>query len=146
MPALVLLPYQPYEVLPEVMASADVLVAILEPDAGVFSVPSKVLSYHCAGRPILAAIPAVNLAARIIERNGSGLVVEPSDENGFVARAWELVRQPAARREMGARALCYAEATFDIATIGTVSRSCSPAGLPPRRRPKSSSTNTMRNR
>jgi glycosyltransferase involved in cell wall biosynthesis len=118
-PALVLLPYQPYDVLPEVMASADVLVAILEPDAGVFSVPSKVLSYHCAGRPILAAIPAVNLAARIIERTGSGVVVEPSDGQGFVARAWELIEQPATRRKMGMRARCYAEETFDIAAIGT---------------------------
>ncbi len=45
--------FQPFEMLPVVLGSADVLVAILEPDAGVFSVPSKVLSYFCAGRPVL---------------------------------------------------------------------------------------------
>ena len=49
--------FQPFEVLPDVLGSADVLVAILEPDAGVFSVPSKVLSYFCAGRPVLLAVP-----------------------------------------------------------------------------------------
>ena len=36
--------FQPFEALPDVLGSADVLVAILEADAGVFSVPSKVLS------------------------------------------------------------------------------------------------------
>src|SRR5580700_1879611 len=35
---LMLLDFQPYQDLPEVLASADVLVAILEPDASRFSV------------------------------------------------------------------------------------------------------------
>ena len=97
-----LLPFQPYEVLPEVLASADVLLAILEPEAGVFSVPSKVLSYHCAGRPILAAIPAENLAARIIERarqrrrRGSR-----RDEQAFVAAARRLLDEPERRAAHG---------------------------------------------
>ncbi len=56
--ALRLLPYQPYDRLPEVLASADVLIAVLEPDAGVFSVPSKVLTYHCAARPLLVSVAA----------------------------------------------------------------------------------------
>jgi len=117
-PALVLLPFQPYEVLPEVLASAAVLIAILEPEAGVFSVPSKVLSYHCAGRPILAAIPAENLAARIISQCGSGVVVDPKDRDAFVRAAMELVDDPDRRRAMGERARAYAEATFDITAIG----------------------------
>lgn len=37
-----LLPLQPAGRPPEVLASADVLVALLDADAGVFSVPSKV--------------------------------------------------------------------------------------------------------
>ena len=49
--------FQPFEALPDVLGSGDVLVAILEADAGVFSVPSKVLSYLCAGRPVLLAVP-----------------------------------------------------------------------------------------
>ena len=53
-----LLPYQPFGRLSEVLASADVLVALLESDAGAYSVPSKVLTYLAAGRPILGAIPA----------------------------------------------------------------------------------------
>ena len=71
-PGLRLLPYQPYERLPEVLASADVLVALLEPDAGSFSVPSKVLTYLCAGRPLLVSVSRDNLAARVVERSGGG--------------------------------------------------------------------------
>ncbi|MGH9286564.1 MAG: glycosyltransferase family 4 protein, partial [Acidimicrobiales bacterium] len=63
---VVLVDYQPYDRLAEVLGAADVLVCILNQEAGAFSVPSKVLTYHCAGRPLLAAIPAANLAARVV--------------------------------------------------------------------------------
>jgi colanic acid biosynthesis glycosyl transferase WcaI len=115
---LVLLPFQPYEELSSVLASADVLVAILEPEAGVFSVPSKVLTYHCAGRPILGSIPPENLAARIIEREGSGAVTDPGDVDAFVAAADRMLSDAQVRTEMGARARNYAEKTFDIHRIG----------------------------
>lgn len=41
---LILLGYQPFDRLPEVLASGDVLTGVLEEDAGIFSVPSKVLT------------------------------------------------------------------------------------------------------
>lgn len=112
-----MLPYQPYESLPDVFASADILLAILEADAGVFSVPSKVLSYLCAGRPLLAAIPAENLAARLIRRTGAGLVVDPMDTEGFLAGARRLLVDDSLRAESADRARRYAEATFDIHRI-----------------------------
>jgi colanic acid biosynthesis glycosyl transferase WcaI len=115
---LVLLGVQPYDRLPEVLATGDVLVAVLEPDAGVFSVPSKVLSYLCAGRPLLASVPTANLAARIIGRSRSGIVVEPHDIDGFVAAAARLLDSPSLRAGFGLRARRYAEATFDIRRIG----------------------------
>ena len=45
---LLLMDFQPYHEMPQVLASADVLVATLEPTAGEFAVPSKILSYLCA--------------------------------------------------------------------------------------------------
>jgi glycosyltransferase involved in cell wall biosynthesis len=109
--------FQPFEVLPEVLGAADVLVAILEPDAGVFSVPSKVLSYLCAGRPVLLAVPTENLAARIVVECGAGLVVEPTDMDGFCRAAQQLVESPELRAGCGASARSYAEAHFDINRI-----------------------------
>jgi glycosyltransferase involved in cell wall biosynthesis len=113
-----ILPFQPFEALPDVLGSSDVLVALLEPDAGAFSVPSKVLSYHCAGRPVLAAVPGANLAARIVQRAGSGVVVEPGDSQALADEGLALVRDPARRTRMGEAARTYAEATFGIGRIG----------------------------
>jgi colanic acid biosynthesis glycosyl transferase WcaI len=112
-----LLPYQPYKRLPEVLASADVLVAVLEPDAGAFSVPSKVLTYLCAGRPVLGALPADNLAARVVAQSGGGIVVPPRDSRALVAAAAELLADSGRRAELGRAARSYAEATFDLAAI-----------------------------
>jgi colanic acid biosynthesis glycosyl transferase WcaI len=116
-PNMLILPFQPFERLGEVLASADILVAILEPDAGVFSVPSKVLTYLCAGRPLLVAIPPENLAARLVLREGAGLAAAPGDRAAFLAAAATLAADPAGRAAMGAKALDYAAKTFDIAAI-----------------------------
>ncbi|MBI3506776.1 MAG: glycosyltransferase [Proteobacteria bacterium] len=111
------LPFQPFARMGEVLASADILVAVLEPDAGIFSVPSKVLTYLCAGRPLLLAVPPANLAARIVTRAGAGLAADPGDRAGFLAAAARLAGDPTLGAAMGAKALDYAAKTFDIAAI-----------------------------
>jgi glycosyltransferase involved in cell wall biosynthesis len=110
--------FQPFEWLPDVLGSADVLVAILEPDAGVFSVPSKVLSYLCAARPLLLAVPKENLAAKIVAGIPAGLVVEPDDVTGFCAAARQLIDSPSLRDQYAQAARQYAESHFDIKKIG----------------------------
>jgi len=114
---LIIMGYQPFEDVPSVMGAADVLIAVLEPDAGVFSVPSKVLSYLTAARPLLLAVPQENLASKIVKNSGAGVVVAPSDAAEFVAQAYRLVGQPELRKEMGIRARRYAEEHFDISSI-----------------------------
>jgi glycosyltransferase involved in cell wall biosynthesis len=110
---LISLDFQPYARLPEVFATADVLVALLERDAGVFSVPSKVLTYLCAGRAVLAAIPSENLAARVVSRGGCGIVVDPGSVAAFVNAAAILLDDDAARTALGSAARRYAEKAFD---------------------------------
>ena len=115
LPNLLILPYQPFQELPFVLASGDVLVGILEEEAGLFSVPSKTLSYLCAGRPLLLAMPLENLAARITRGNRAGLTVAPGDLDGFLAAADTLLSSETLRSELSANARAYAEATFPIA-------------------------------
>jgi glycosyltransferase involved in cell wall biosynthesis len=116
-PALRIFPYQPYDRLPEVLASADVLVAVLETEAGAFSVPSKILTYLCMARPLLASFPSDNLAARVVERSGGGVVVSPGGTQALLAAAETLLDNESRRAELGARARAYAEATFDAGAI-----------------------------
>ena len=112
-----LLPFQPFESLPDMFATADVLLVLLEPDAGVYSVPSKVLSYTCAGRSILGSMPPENLASRNITSMGIGLVAGPGDSDAFVAHARTLADDALLRRSMGDKARDYAERAFDIDSI-----------------------------
>lgn len=112
-----LLPLQPVERLGEVLATADVALAVIEPDAGTFSVPSKVQSYLCAGRPMLLAVPADNLAARVVADVGAGLVVAPGDRAGFAAAGLRLMSDAGLRRDMAARGRAYAEATYDVEKV-----------------------------
>lgn len=114
---LIVNPFQPYEVMPDVLGSATVLVSVLEPDAGIYSVPSKVLTYHCAGRPLLLAVPRENLAARIVLEEGSGLVVDPRDEAAFISAARRLYEDHEQRVAMSRRARGYAERCFNIESI-----------------------------
>jgi colanic acid biosynthesis glycosyl transferase WcaI len=110
-------PLQPMEVFPEVLGSADVLIALLEKDAGRFCVPSKVLSYLCAGRPILLAAPEQNLSASVLADAGAGRVVPAGDSAAFVAAAKQLLADAGERAAAGARARDYAERSFDIRAV-----------------------------
>ena len=114
---LVLLDYQPAEVLGQVLAAADVLVAVLEADAGTFSVPSKVLSYLCAGRPVVASIPRQNLAAEVLEESDAGICLEPGDRNGFVAAVTSLLDDVDERARLGSNGRRWAERHFDRTAI-----------------------------
>jgi len=111
---LIILPFQPFENLPNVLASADVLLAILEHSAGAFAVPSKVLTYLCAQSPLLLAVPLENLAARIVNNNAAGIVVSPSDRKNFLKAATKLATDEKLRTSLAANGYAYAQKTFDI--------------------------------
>ena len=68
------LPFQPFEDMPSMLGAADILIGVLEKEAGIFSVPSKVLTYLTSGKPIVLAVPKVNLASKIISQNNAGIL------------------------------------------------------------------------
>lgn len=112
---LELLPFQPYERLSEVLGSGDILVVLLEQDAGAFSVPSKTLSYLCAGRPVLGLMPAENLAARLVSDAG-GCVLPGEAASLPAAEGWvrELLSDPGRREAIGRRSRALAEQEFAL--------------------------------
>src|SRR5690242_20509402 len=112
---LTLLPFQPYERLPEVLGSGDELVVVLEHGAGAFSVPSKTLSYLCAGRPVLGLMPGENLAAHLIAR-AHGEVVSPCEKSLQAAAEWVcgVLADQAQATAIGERSRALAEAEFAL--------------------------------
>ncbi|KDF00736.1 hypothetical protein Y900_017790 [Mycolicibacterium aromaticivorans JS19b1 = JCM 16368] len=110
--------FQPADCLPDLLGAGDVLVAILEPEASKFSIPSKVLSYLAAGRPILGLMPADNPAAEDITAAG-GLVSPPTPDGIQRAVEWmvSICGDAAMRAELGSRSRRLAEQRFDIKAI-----------------------------
>lgn len=114
---LILLDFQPYEQLSNILATADVLIAVLEPEAGSFSVPSKVLTYFCAQRPLLTSMPLANAAARMVSKNNAGFVSAPGDISSLLSCAERLRSNDTLRRTMASNARQYAMEHFDIDVI-----------------------------
>ncbi len=140
---LLLLPFQPMARLADMLGAGDVLIALIEPAAATFSVPSKVLSYLCAARPLLLAIPSDNLAARMVAEAEAGLLVDPGDAQAFIDAARRLRKDARLRTRCGEKARAHAEAHFDIARVAdrfeaafrsaglAIDRPCAtPPGLP----------------
>jgi len=114
---LTVLPFQDYRDLPQVLGSAAVLIAPLDASAGKFCVPSKILSYFCAGRPTVIAISRENPAASMIERAQAGLVVQPGNSAEFIAAVTRLIDNQELRNQAGQSARAYAERTFSLDNV-----------------------------
>jgi colanic acid biosynthesis glycosyl transferase WcaI len=114
---LLVLPFQPYGRLADVLGSADVLLAVLDERAGELSVPSKVLTYLCAGRPIVAAIPGRNRAAQTIREAEAGVVTSQEDVETIASHILRLLTDTEASARLGSNARAYAEDRFRISAI-----------------------------
>lgn len=110
-------PWVGFADLPLMLSGADMFVAVIEPEAGVYSVPSKVLTYLAIGRPILASVPLENLAARLITGNDAGYAAPPGEDAALIARARELAADPQLRKRLGDNGRAYAARAFDVGAI-----------------------------
>jgi len=91
------LPFQPYDDLPALLASADVLLVPLDSRKSELSVPSKLYNFMAAGRPILGlAAPGCEVAAVLRERD-CGLSAPP-ESPGEIAEAVRALRRSPERR------------------------------------------------
>lgn len=129
------LPFQPYEAYGDILASADVLLGLVDAKAGVLFVPSKVTSYLCAGRPVVLSAPWQNLAAQSVRDSGGGRVVPPDDNAAMGDAVLAYLDDEPLRRQTGQQARAYAERTYDISSIADrFERLCERLTTGPRRR------------
>ena len=113
-PDVRILGFQPAADLSDVLASADVVLALLEKDAAMFSVPSKVLSYLAAGRAIAGLMPADNPAAADIAA-AAGCTAGPDQDGAREAADWIAETARAGRFDaIGAASRALAEERFGI--------------------------------
>lgn len=101
---LVLLPYQPRELVPLVLSAAELTLVTLSPGRGRTSVPSKVQAYMAAGRPVLAAVDSDSDTATLIRSGDFGLVVNPGTPQAILEGIEESFREPDRLDTWGKRA------------------------------------------
>ena len=112
-----LLPLQPFKIFNKVLNSADIFLAMLNKEASKFSVPSKILNYLCAGKPIILSAPLVNLSSKVIFDAKAGKTFESEDFdklNNFIKL---LKKNNKIRLKMAKNAKLYAKNNFNIKKI-----------------------------
>jgi glycosyltransferase involved in cell wall biosynthesis len=106
--------FLPITVLGQLFADASVLIAVLEPVASTFSVPSKVMSYLSAGKPIVASINPNNASAKILKETGAGIVISPeSNALEFSNAVTNIFSNPQIAISMSDAGAKYSEKYFD---------------------------------
>jgi len=97
----------------KVLAAADVLILPTSGTQSLVSVPSKLLSYMLAARPVLALVFPDSDTARVIEKSGCGWIIPPNDIDATTKKIVELADLPEQfLEEIGASGRQYALENF----------------------------------
>lgn len=76
---VLLVPFQPREQLPQMLAAADVGLIMQKRNVVSFNMPSKTQVLLASGRAIIASVPLTGEAARAVNYSRGGLVIPPED-------------------------------------------------------------------
>ena len=103
------LPFQPRELLPEMMSSANVSLVPLRKGIELGSLPSKLFTVLASGRPVLACVEKESEMCRLVERAHAGLHVPPEDPIALSRAILELKNNEELCRQLGQNARTWAE-------------------------------------
>lgn len=107
-------PFQPDDMLSEMFAAADVLLVNQLSSVKDTVIPSKLLTYMAAGRPVLAAVNPGSQAAEILREADGGALVAPEDPEALSAAAlWFMAQSRESQTAFAERNRAYAEQHFD---------------------------------
>jgi colanic acid biosynthesis glycosyl transferase WcaI len=84
----------------------------LLPRKGTFSVPSKVLGYMAAAKPVVASVDANSETGILVQQSGCGLVAEPGDPQALLNAVLQLLASPQDAVELGARGRQFLEQRY----------------------------------
>ncbi|MEH2315933.1 glycosyltransferase family 4 protein [Nostoc sp.] len=111
---VLLLPLQPREKIPEMLAGSDVGLIVQKRNVISFNMPSKIPLLLASGRPIVGSVPATGTAAKAIELSGGGIIVEPESPDAMAAAVHDLYANPALGARLGNRGRQFAEENYSL--------------------------------
>lgn len=100
-------PFQARELLPQVLASADVSLVSLQPGAGKGSLPSKSFSILASARPMIACVDQDSELAQLVERSVSGISVSAGNPAALAQAIKRLKQEPELCRQYGENGRAY---------------------------------------
>jgi colanic acid biosynthesis glycosyl transferase WcaI len=114
---IIFMPVQPIERVAEMHAAADVTILTTQVDYPDASIPSKLISYLAAGRPVVCAAHHASTVAKIVRNANAGIIVEAGAVESVAAAISFLLDDPAEVQQMGENARrCFEEQfTFEPA-------------------------------
>ncbi|MBU7581408.1 MAG: glycosyltransferase family 4 protein [Nostoc sp. TH1S01] len=110
---VLLLPLQPREQLPQMLAAADIGLIVQKRNVISFNMPSKIPLLLASGRPIVGSVPATGTAAKAIRDSGGGVIVEPESPEALADKILELYHQPQLREDLGQQGRQFAVEHYD---------------------------------
>ncbi|MDF5734503.1 MULTISPECIES: glycosyltransferase family 4 protein [unclassified Nostoc] len=111
---VLLLPLQPREKIPEMLAASDVGLIVQKRNVISFNMPSKIPLLLASGRPIVGSVPATGTAAKAIELSGGGIIVEPESPDAMAAAVYDLYANPALGARLGKTGRQFAEENYSL--------------------------------
>ncbi|MCC5623178.1 glycosyltransferase family 4 protein [Nostoc sp. CHAB 5715] len=111
---VLLLPLQPREKLPEMLAASDVGLIVQKRNVISFNMPSKIPLLLASGRPILGSVPATGTAAKAIKLSGGGIIVEPESPDAMAAAVHDLYTNPTLGTSLGNAGRQFAEENYSL--------------------------------
>lgn len=109
------LPFQPRERLPELLSSADAFLLTMREGCSGASVPSKLVSYMAAGRPVVCAAPPSHEVSAAVRAARAGFVLSPEDAAGIAGALLWLQDNPDACARLGGNARAHFEQNWTFA-------------------------------
>lgn len=98
---VLLVPFQPREKLPEMLAAADVGLIVQKRNVIGFNMPSKTQVLLASGRPIIASVPLHGTAAKAVEKSNGGVVVAPQKPELLAEAILDLYHNPDKAQALG---------------------------------------------
>ncbi|MFH7026793.1 MAG: glycosyltransferase family 4 protein [Heteroscytonema crispum UTEX LB 1556] len=109
---VLLLPLQPREQLPEMLAAADIGLIVQKRNIISFNMPSKIPLLLASGRPIIGSVPATGTAAKAIKKSGGGIVVDPESPSALAAAIVHLYSNPVKAAKLGKKGRQFAVESY----------------------------------